>query len=863
MLRGRTPFMRNSLTSYSFNDKVIRPHRPTSLHFKKRVRDVPFIVLSLMNTRKQTRIYAKQKDFSQAAQETLDLAKFSFENPNPVLQFSDKGVLLYSNAASDAFLEMCDIGARDTFMKDALRMIEEAGSPELQKLIEIDCNQKTYSFVVIHIPETNNINLYGQDITERKNIANALEERESKLNKLNRILIAHAKSNQARLRISDETEYLKEVCRIITEDCGHPLVWIGFALDDAGKNVRPAAFAGIKEAYLDTLHVTWADNILGQGPTGTAIRTGAISACKNMQTDPKFAPWRKEAKKYGYHSAVAFPLLSNGKAWGALTIYAGDSEPFEEEEIEMLSGLVLDISNGINALRVENLHKKDQEKLRRSEERYHSLFDQMTEGFALYEVIENKNGIPINYRFLEVNEAFEKLTGLKRESVLYKLQSSVIPGEDPQFLKIYGEVAKSGIPARFTNYSRILGRLYDIVAFSPEMGQVATLFNDVTGKKQEEEAKNNFIAIMAHELRNPLMPIFTNTELLNVYLLENAERGHPVDQKIKESVGIIVRQTKTLTRLLDDLLDISRIIRGQITLKKSPIDVFPSAKNAIEATMHLIKSQKHTFTFSPPSSPIYINADPIRIEQVITNLLNNAAKYTKPGGHISLEIIEEDSMVLIKMKDSGIGIKRGDIDKIFELFVQFSKPFADTQGDFGIGLKIIKDIITMHGGTISVKSAGLNQGSEFTVRLPTISVQTSAEFIAKLKTPKNIAVAVKRKILIVDDNKDISSSLGRILAYLGHETETADDGAGALSVTEYFKPEMAILDIGLPDMSGYELARELRKKYGKTVKLVAITGYGQEKDRLLSKEAGFDYHLTKPVSINEITEVIKKMFSLN
>lgn len=812
------------------------------------------MILSLMNTRKQTRKYEKK----QAAQETLDLAKFSFENPNPVLQFSNKGALLYSNAASNDFLELCGADAREIFMKDALRMIKEAGSSNLQKLIEIECNQKTYSFVVVHIPETGNINLYGQDITERKNIANALEERENKLNKLNRILVAHAKSNQARLKISNEAEYLKEVCRIITEDCGHPLVWVGLALDDTGKNVRPAAFAGIKEAYLDILHVTWADNILGQGPTGTAIRTGTISMCKNMQTDPKFAPWRKEAKKYGYYSAVAFPLLSNGKAWGALTIYAGESQPFQEEEIEMLSGLVLDISNGINALRTEASHKKDQEKLRRSEARYHSLFDQMTEGFALYEIIENKNGTPVNYRFLEVNEAFEKLTGLKRENVLFKLQSSVMSGEDPQFLKIYGKVAKSGIPARFTNYSRILGRLYDIVAFSPEKGQVATLFNDVTGKKQEEEAKNNFIAIMAHELRNPLMPIVTNTELLNVYTSEKDERGHhhPVDSKIKESVGVIIRQTKTLTRLLDDLLDISRIIRGQIILKKSPIDIFLSTQNAIEAALPLIESQKHTFSFSPPPSPIYVNADPIRIEQVITNLLTNSAKYTKPGGCISLEITQEDTEVLIRVLDSGMGIKARDIGKIFELFVQFSKPFVETQGDFGLGLKIIKDIVEMHGGRIEAKSDGINQGSEFIVFLPASSAPQEINII---EPKKHLAIA-NRKILVVEDNIDISSSLQRILKHLGHDAETACDGKSAFIAAKNFKPELILLDIGLPNMSGYEVARRLRTKYGEKIRIVALTGYGQEKDKLLSKEAGFDYHLTKPVSISGITEVIGKMF---
>jgi PAS domain S-box-containing protein len=807
-----------------------------------------------MNTSKKTRKYAKK----QAAQETLDLAKFSFENPNPVLQFSDKGVLLYSNAASNDFLALCGADAEALFMKDILRMTQDSASGQKHTLIEIECNKKTYSFAVVHVPETNNINLYGQDITDRKNIANALEERETKLTAINRVLTAHAKSNHARFKINNETEYLEEVCRIITEDCGHPLVWIGFALDDTGKNVRPVAFAGIKEAYLNALNATWEDNILGQGPTGTAIRTGAISMCKNMQTDPKFAPWRKEAKKYGYNSAIAFPLLTKGKAFGAITLYAEKQKPFEEDEVKMLTSLVHDISNGIMALRLESSHKKDQEALRRSEERYRSLFSQMTEAFALYEIIENKNGTPINYRFLEVNEAFEKLTGLKRENVLFKLQSSVMPGEDPRFLKIYGEVAKSGTPARFTNYSKILGRLYDILAFSPEKGQVATLFSDITEKKQEEEAKNNFIAIMAHELRNPLMPIFTNTELLNSYLTENIHPGHATDLKMKESVDVIVRQTKTLARLLDDLLDISRIIRGKITLKKGLMDILPSAQNAIEAVMPLIESQKHIFSFSPSPYPVYINADPVRIEQVITNLLTNSAKYTKPGGYISLEITQADTEVLIRVRDSGVGIKARDIGKIFELFVQFSKPFVETRGDFGLGLKIIKDIVEMHGGKIEAKSDGINRGSEFTVYLPTTSLLPEV----KPEEQKNTH-AQKRKILVVDDNKDITVSLKRILTLTGHEVEAAYDGKDALARAVNYNPELVLLDIGLPDMTGYEVAHNLRKTYGKAVKLVALTGYGQNKDKLLSKEAGFDYHLTKPVSINEINKIIEKMFPQN
>jgi CheY-like chemotaxis protein len=237
--------------------------------------------------------------------------------------------------------------------------------------------------------------------------------------------------------------------------------------------------------------------------------------------------------------------------------------------------------------------------------------------------------------------------------------------------------------------------------------------------------------------------------------------------------------------------------------------------------------------------------------------LNNAAKYTKPEGRISLAIIKKpDATVEVSVQDTGIGIKPQDVNKIFELFIQFSKPFVETQGDIGIGLKIIKDIVKLHGGTITVKSDGINRGSRFTVSLPTIPppLKTGTE-----RSKKKLSI-IKRKILVVDDNKDISTSLEHLLTRLGHEVAVANDGTGALSTAKDFKPEVILLDIGLPDMTGYEVARRLRKIQGDTTKIIALSGYGQEKDKLLSKESGFDYHMTKPVSIGEIDKIIKKCF---
>lgn len=310
-----------------------------------------------------------------------------------------------------------------------------------------------------------------------------------------------------------------------------------------------------------------------------------------------------------------------------------------------------------------------------------------------------------------------------------------------------------------------------------------------------------------------------------------------------------------MSRLLDDLLNISRIIHGKIMLKKQIIDLSSSINAAVGATRSFINAQKHTFKVSFPSSPIYINADPVRIEQLITNLLTNAAKYTKPGGHINLDVAKKDEMVEIRVKDTGIGIKPRDTKNIFEMFAQSAKPFADTHGDFGIGLKVAKDIAALHDGTIDVESEGLGKGSVFIVRLP-----ITKKIPKKPAEELNKIPVIGRKILVVDDNKDIADSLRIILLRLGHTIETANDGTSALASVDTFIPEMVLLDIGLPDMTGYDVARGLRKKFGKNIKLVALTGYGQEKDKQLAHEAGFDFHLTKPVSIKTINEIIKECF---
>ncbi len=323
--------------------------------------------------------------------------------------------------------------------------------------------------------------VFVQDITERKG-------RSKELKRLNRTLTAQSHSNQALLHAATEATYMQEVCRIIVEDCGHAMVWIGFAQDDEEKTVRPVAYAGFEEGYLETLGITWADTERGRGPTGTAIRTAKPSFCRNMLTDPQFAPWREEALRRGYASSLVLPLLDNDRALGALTIYFREPDPFTESEIALLAGLADDLAYGIRTIRLREAHARAEEALRQSEERYRHLFNSMTEGFSLHEILCDAEGKPYDYRYLEVNPAFEKLTGLKRESLLGQTALEVLPGLEPFWIETYGRVALTGEPAHFEYHTDALGRHYEVFAFRPAEGQFASLFLDVSARREAEEA---------------------------------------------------------------------------------------------------------------------------------------------------------------------------------------------------------------------------------------------------------------------------------------------------------------------------------------------------------------------------------------
>ena len=357
--------------------------------------------------------------------------------------------------------------------------------------------------------------------------------------------------------------------------------------------------------------------------------------------------------------------------------------------------------------------------------------------------------------------------------------------------------------------------------------------------QENDRRKNEFLAMLAHELRNPLAPIRNAAELLQMLDIQQ--------ESVLWASDVIARQVDHLVRLVDDLLDISRITGGKIQLQIEPVDARTVVDRAVETSRPLIDARRHTLDVRVPSQPLPVKADPVRLAQVLANLLNNAAKYTEEGGKIDLELVRSGSEAVFRVRDNGVGISSEKLSAIFELFTQVDRSLDRAQGGLGIGLTLVRKLIEMHGGTVEAKSEGANRGSEFVVRLPTLDVNTDME-----SRPRPQAGDVKnstpRRILVVDDYPRVAETLMRMLAVVGHDVRMARDGPSALAEFSTFQPEVVVLDIGLPGMDGYEVARRLRNDPAAApVTLIAVTGYGQKEDQLRARQAGFDHHLTKPV----------------
>jgi CheY-like chemotaxis protein/two-component sensor histidine kinase len=348
-------------------------------------------------------------------------------------------------------------------------------------------------------------------------------------------------------------------------------------------------------------------------------------------------------------------------------------------------------------------------------------------------------------------------------------------------------------------------------------------------------------------LRNPLAPIRNAAQLLGVQAAASPE--------LRWASTMIERQVQQMTRLIDDLLDVSRITRGKITLRPERIDLVTVIGGVVEASRAMIAHAGHRLDVTVPDTPIPVDGDATRLAQIVLNLLHNAAKYTDPGGRIELVVARENRHVVIRVKDTGIGIPREMLPHIFELFTQVDRSLERSEGGLGIGLTLVQRLVELHGGSVAACSDGPGQGSEFVVRLP-VAADPVDEAVRPQLEPA-LAAPAARRILIVDDNRDSANSLAELLHLRGHETHVAHDGLEALQVVAAVQPDVVLLDIGLPKMSGYEVAQRIRgQESGGDVVLIALTGWGQEEDRRRSRNSGFDHHLTKPIEFSALVKLL-------
>ena len=379
----------------------------------------------------------------------------------------------------------------------------------------------------------------------------------------------------------------------------------------------------------------------------------------------------------------------------------------------------------------------------------------------------------------------------------------------------------------------------------------AKITRDLTDKRHMDALRerdallHEFLAMLSHELRNPLAPI---ANALALFPKMPAEQ-HP------KLWSVIDRQISHLTRLVDGLLDVSRLTRGKVVLKRELLDLNSLTAQAIETCQPLSDAKGQTLEFQPTAEVLPVSADPTRIVQAISNLINNSVKYTADGGRISVATQRKGDEAVVRVGDTGIGIPTALLPKVFDVFMQGDRSLDRSEGGLGVGLTVVKSLIEMHGGSVSAFSEGVQRGSEFVIRLPLADERDLA--LARPKALLHVATSDKKRLLVVDDNHDFAATLAALLEVAGHEVRTVHDGTAALPAAAIYRPHAVLMDIGLPGMSGYEVAKQLRSQpeFARTI-LIAVTGYGQEEDRLRLVEAGFNKHLVKPISPAELLQTI-------
>ncbi len=523
----------------------------------------------------------------------------------------------------------------------------------------------------------------------------------------------------------------------------------------------------------------------------------------------------------------------------------------------IFTGIVRDISEFKKAIeeRLRLLNELEGERAL-----LNSLLDNAPVGFGFFDH---------QLRFLRINPALAELNGIPIDQHLEKTLPDLLPGLSPEIAESFRAVLESGqsivnkevtseTPRAPGQQRYWLCNFYPVKLSGGAVLGAGVVVTDIDDRKRMEEAlkdadqrKDQFLAMLAHELRNPLAPISNAVQIMQ---LEG-----PNGANFRWSTQVIEDQIKHMTRMVDDLLDVSRITRGKVDLQLETLPLREVVDLAIEASRPLIEDYGHTLKVAIPPEPILVHVDPARLAQVLSNLLNNAAKYTDEGGVISLSAARAGSEVVVRVHDNGIGITADLLPRVFDLFTQADRTLSRSRGGLGIGLTLVRSLVELHGGRVSAQSEGLGRGSEFIIRLPLADERFNNGRAETDSTDPRFERLPRRRILVVDDKHSNAQSLQLLLETLGQEVYTAFDGQAALDIARERQPDVVLLDIGLPVIDGYEVARRCRNDPAlRSMILVAMTGYGQDSDRKRSQEAGFDAHLVKPVNLDDLLMLLNQ-----
>jgi len=578
--------------------------------------------------------------------------------------------------------------------------------------------------------------------------------------------------------------------------------------------------------------------------------SGSRVIVEDTSRDPRFESLRRLGLLDESRAMHSTPLVGrDGTILGALTVFLSRSRKPSDRELRIADICARKASVFIERARAEEL-------VSQRDRRFQTVLEAAGVPFIVVSPIRAPEGAITDFRFTYVNTAAASVMRLRAADIIGRPVLELMPRawDDRARFQMYIEALEHNEVREMERHTEADGNTawYHIVA-SPLEGDLAIWFADITRRKQQERElveadrrKDEFLATLAHELRNPLAPIRQAASI--------ARNEQATESQRRWSHNVIERQVQHMSLLLDDLLDVSRITHGTLQLRKQQTDVQSMVSAAVETARPLIDERHHQLLVDVPQN-LQVIGDPLRLAQVLSNLLTNAAKYTNPRGTIRVSGARAGGDLVVSVEDSGIGISAEDLPRVFGMFSQVRTAQDHAAGGLGIGLALARGIVELHGGRIEATSAGPGNGSRFTVRLPGASEVSMAE--PEPRPAINGHSGVSKRILLADDNRDAAESLAIILRLEGHEVELAHDGDSALRAFAEKRPDVALLDIGMPKANGYEVARQIRADPGGAeVLLIAITGWAQDADKAQSRAAGFDHHLTKPIEPDTLIELL-------